>query len=363
MSSSARHLGDLVLAKFDSYPYWPAVIERCFWDDSAVHKQWKLAAGQAGPEDGDDDAAEPRIWCRFLEDDSANWVPVSKIKDFTPKTARRWQCRKKTKNYERQQAAIIAGEKLFNKRRAEPRSPASTDAGASDTGEHAFEKAPSEERAVAPGKRRYEPVEDSASAGPSPPRKTARAGARGDDDRADRQATQDTFASPRKLRVREEWADRYRLSVACARVPPPERAHVREQLSGKEFAEVIRSVRNHVADLRDALARVYRGKVDDETVAEGEERAAKAHGAISAVIVRLADCDVPLDDLRRHKAGKLVMGIVKDLGPLHGIRPAGDEVIARWRGMCAEYDGSAGQEGVKAEPDAAGSSPVEGGSA
>lgn len=368
MSSLDPQLGDLVLAKFDVYPYWPAVVERCFWSERDFHNTWRIEAGQAVPEDEPGDDVHPRVWCRFIEDDSANWVPVTRVKKFTPATARRWQCRRRTKNYDRQQAAISVAEELFNKRLTEPHSSASTDAGGSDSGDPPFPETPSEEQAVVSGKRRYEEAEDSAPAEPSPPRKTARAGSADSvSERAstEQQSTTEQKAqpSPRKMRVRSEWADRYRLSVACARVsPPPARAGTRSPLTSDAFADIVRRVRGHVGDLRNALAGVYRGEVSNARVAAGEDRAAEAHEAIGALLVRLADADVPLDDLRHHKAGKLVTGIVKDLGLLHGIRPAGDEIIARWRRMCEAFDGAAGQEVGKPAPVAAAGLSVEGGS-
>ncbi len=100
-------LRDLVLAKFDEYPYWPAVVKKCFWKEGAYHGTWRQAETGDSPE---------RLWCSFVGDNSANWVPVQKIKAFTPRLARRWQCRRKTRNYAAQQAAIEAAERMYQDR-------------------------------------------------------------------------------------------------------------------------------------------------------------------------------------------------------------------------------------------------------
>lgn len=68
-------LNELVLAKFEEYPQWPAIIKKCFWTEEKFNGQWALTARGRRP---------AQVWCYFINDDSANWVKCIDVKSFSP---------------------------------------------------------------------------------------------------------------------------------------------------------------------------------------------------------------------------------------------------------------------------------------
>lgn len=70
-------LDSLVLAKFDKFLYWPAVIRK--YHKNMYYPAWKQ---------------DRLLWCHFINDDCGAWVHFSSVKPFEPAGARPWRSRK-----------------------------------------------------------------------------------------------------------------------------------------------------------------------------------------------------------------------------------------------------------------------------
>lgn len=90
--------GDLVLARFDSYPPWPAVIERTDNSYPKMERNMWLKRRGAGK--------EPVMHCKFLGEVKHNWVPESRICLYTRERCKQTTVRKNNILYSEYQAAV-----------------------------------------------------------------------------------------------------------------------------------------------------------------------------------------------------------------------------------------------------------------
>lgn len=100
-------MNELVLAKFEEYPQWPAVIKKCFWDDPKYKNQWCLTARGRRP---------AQVWCYFINDDSANWVKVVNVKSFSPSVKVTDLVPEDHSSFEDLKRALVMATEMYEKR-------------------------------------------------------------------------------------------------------------------------------------------------------------------------------------------------------------------------------------------------------
>lgn len=100
-------LNDLVLARFQNYPAWPAIVRTCFWRDNRYNNKWKLKK-------------PARYWCFFINDDSANWVAVEDVKLYSPSISVDDLANKEDDFYENLKDAIRSAAEIFLRRQNDP---------------------------------------------------------------------------------------------------------------------------------------------------------------------------------------------------------------------------------------------------
>lgn len=68
-------LGDLVLAKVQRRPFWPALIQKCHLSGDSNIGEWHI------------DQPNAQLWCVFLDSFASQWVEVKAVKKFVQKDA------------------------------------------------------------------------------------------------------------------------------------------------------------------------------------------------------------------------------------------------------------------------------------
>ncbi len=97
-------LGDVVFARLDAYPPWPAVVEPCSTLAGLNNGPWKL------PNDGG------MVHCRFLTSGEENWVPVRDCRIYSKETKSQSRVRPSNKLYEEYCDAIEAADRILEER-------------------------------------------------------------------------------------------------------------------------------------------------------------------------------------------------------------------------------------------------------
>lgn len=93
-------LGDVVLARLDAYPPWPAVVEPCSTLAGSNNGPWRL------PNDGG------MVHCRFLTSGEENWVPIRDCRIYSKESKSQSRVRANNKLYEDYCEAIKAADRI-----------------------------------------------------------------------------------------------------------------------------------------------------------------------------------------------------------------------------------------------------------
>ncbi len=96
-------LGCLVMAKLSHYPYWPAIVSKCFWNGKENGK-WQRHASPS---------ESVCVWVVFIGEDSGNWIEMENIEMFTPRTALRLQCHPSSSFFDEQKRSIQIANDIF----------------------------------------------------------------------------------------------------------------------------------------------------------------------------------------------------------------------------------------------------------
>ena len=97
-------LGDVVLARLDAYPPWPAVVEPCSTLAGVNNGPWHL------PNDGG------MVHCRFLTSGEENWVAVRDCRIYNKESKSQSRVRPNNKLYEEYCDAVKAADNILAKK-------------------------------------------------------------------------------------------------------------------------------------------------------------------------------------------------------------------------------------------------------
>ncbi len=386
MEANAFSLGDLVLAKLEEYPYWPAIVQKCTREDEHYRGKWR----QAGADD------EPmKLCCFFLIHRSENWVPLDRVKQFIAAEVHTNHCNRESPHYSAQKAAIEEAEEIYNERIANSYISEQLSSPLDDTEDDCCVLASSidsgqpNKRSCSPefgarGEKKMKIMKRSTQSSPKVHGNCAEI-RKCPSERENVQHAGDTLASLRtairrkqkelqavlsekrhleqSIKERDVFLDEFENTSAFAEVPdfplhidlqlPDLSTYKSKTIAKAEFEELIDDLKVNFFNFKYKLKKctllraTLGGTIEErkhgleenfEQIRECEHLAIQQHATVAKALSCLLEAFIDLEDLRLRQAGKMITRILKSCNESSSIRYLCAKIVDKWKAQCRQFD-------------------------